>query len=109
MNDFNLTYFARRRNSTVTLTIRKTSAGWHISRITINGDGDQEGAPFLNANLQQDGVEYPVHAGRFMAFIWQSLQDEEIGPERAQEMFDELGEWISTCESSQPVWAGWNA
>lgn len=109
MDDFKLKFFTRRWKSDVTLNVKKTDKGWHISHMAINGDTDQEGAPILVANLRQDNVEYPVGVGRFLGFIWQQLDDEDIDSERAQQMFDEVGKWISTCESSQPVWKPWNA
>jgi hypothetical protein len=109
MSDFKLTFYTRRWNSNVTLRVRKTDTGWHISHLAINGDADREGAPFLRANLRQDNVKFPTDLGDFMAFIWEQLDEGEIDDDRAQEMLNELGEWISTCESSQPVWKEWNA
>jgi hypothetical protein len=109
MEDFKLTFYTRRWSSTVTLNVKKTDAGWHISHIAINGDADREGAPLLVANLKQDGVKYPAGLDGFMGFIWDKLHKEEIDADLAQDMMDELGTWISTCESSQPVWKEWNA
>jgi hypothetical protein len=108
MKDFKLTFYTRRWTSNVTLNVKKTDTGWHISHIAINGDADREGAPLLAANLQQDGVKYPAGLGGFMEFIWEKLHNEEIDGDRAQAMLTELGTWISTCESSQPVWKEWS-
>lgn len=109
MKNFKLTFFTRRYGSNVTLEVRKTGTGWHISHIAINGDTDPEGVPRLTANLDQDNVHYPKGVGTFLGFIWRQLHNEEINADRAQEMFKEIGDWISTCESSQPVWNSWNA
>jgi hypothetical protein len=108
MDDFKLTFYTRRWNNDVTLNVRKTAGGWNISHIAINGDANEEGAPILESNLRQDYVEFPVGLGKFMAFIWQKLHNEEIEFDRAQEMINELRAWISTCESSQPNWNEWN-
>jgi hypothetical protein len=109
VSDFKLTFYARRWNNTVTLNVRKTDTGWHISHIAINGDTDREGAPLLQANLQQDNVTIPSGLGGFMAFVWKKLDRGEVDNERAQEMLNEVGNWISTCEKSQPIWKEWNA
>jgi hypothetical protein len=109
MSGFNLTFYTRRWNNNVTLTVRKTETGWHISHIAINGDADREGAPLLHANLRQDNVKFPSGLGGFMAFVWEQLDKGEVDDERAQEMLNELGDWISTCEKSQPNWKEWNA
>lgn len=107
--NFELTYFTRRWSSNVTLRVQKTHTGWHISNIAINGDTDSDGAPILEANLKQDNVQYPEGVGGFLGFIWQQLDQGEIDSARAQSMLEELGQWISNCETSQPVWRPWNA
>jgi hypothetical protein len=109
MDAFKLEFFTRRWNTDVTLDVKKTKKGWHISHMAINGETDPEGSPILIRNLDQDNVQYPEGVGGFLGFIWGQLHQEEIDSDLAQEMFDELGNWISTCESSQPVWKTWNA
>ncbi|MDO8728683.1 MAG: hypothetical protein Q7K26_02180 [bacterium] len=76
--------------------------------MAINGDTDREGAPILEANLLQDYVKFPRNVGAFLGFIWNQLDNKEIDQERAQEMLDQVGEWISVCESQQPKWKTWN-
>jgi len=44
-----------------------------------------------------------------MAFVWKQLDEGEIDTGRGQEMLKELCDWISTCETLQPVWKEWNA
>lgn len=109
MRIFEFRFYTRRWNNTVTLNVRKTDTGWHISHIAINGDCDPDGSPFLYANLRQDNVKYPEGIGRFMNFVWEQLHHGEIDEDRAQEMLSELGAWVSECESSQPNWKSWNA
>lgn len=109
MKDFELTYYTRRWKANTTLTVKKTQAGWHISNIAINGDTDTEGAPILEQNLHQDNVRYPHDVGSFLGFIWGELDSAAIDEIRAQQMIDEIGDWITSCETSQPVWRPWNA
>lgn len=108
MNDLNLTYYTRRWNSRTTLAVRKIATGWHISHKAINGDTDREGVPILESNLHQDNVKFPHDLGAFLGFVWRELDSGAIDQIRAQEMLDQLGEWISACETSQPLWRGWN-
>lgn len=109
MNQYKLTFFTRRWSANVTLDVKKIDTGWHISHIAINGDADPQGKPILEENLHQDYVQFPHGVGGFLGFIWEQLHNQEIDAQRAQDMLDELGNWISTCESSQPVWKPWNA
>ncbi|OAI93382.1 hypothetical protein [Pseudomonas putida] len=108
MNDFALTYWTRRFSAKTTLKVRKTQTGWHISHIAIFGDTDHEGAPILEANLEQDNVKFPKGVGAFLGFVWEQLDEGEIDAERAQEMIQEIGDWITACETSQPQWKVWN-
>lgn len=109
MHDFKLTYYTRRWNNDTTLTVRKTATGWHISHIAIFGDTDREGAPILEANLNQDYVKFPDGVGAFLGFVWEQLDSGDIDAERGQQMIQEIGEWITACETSQPVWKVWNS
>ncbi|HEY0662939.1 MAG TPA: hypothetical protein VGD21_16635 [Lysobacter sp.] len=106
--DFQFTYYTRRWNAPVTLKFVKTEAGWHISHVAINGDAKPDGSPFLEANLNQDYVDYPKRLDNFVEHVWKQLHAGEIDSVRAQTMLDELGAWVSRCEQSQPEWKGWN-
>jgi hypothetical protein len=107
--DFKLTYWTRRWKADTALTIRKIDAGWHIAHVAINGDTDYEGAPILEANLNQDHVKFPKGVGAFLGFVWEQLDNGDIDDDRAQQMIQEVGDWISACETSQPVWKVWNS
>ena len=106
--NFKLTYWTRRWSAKTTLTLVKTESGWHISHMAINGDTDREGTPILEANLHQDNVSFPNNVGAFLGFVWDELESGNIDAPRAQDLIEEIGGWISACESSQPVWRGWN-
>ncbi|SMF19942.1 MULTISPECIES: hypothetical protein [unclassified Pseudomonas] len=107
--DFKITYWTRRWSANTTLTVQKTEAGWHISHVAINGDADREGVPFLESNLHQDNVQFPHDVGAFLGFVWDQLNSGKIDEQRAQEMIQEIGDWITACETSQPVWKVWNS
>jgi hypothetical protein len=107
--DFKLTYWSRRWKAETTLTVRKIDTGWHISHVAIYGDTDHEGAPILEANLNQDHVKFPADVGAFLGFVWEQLDSCNIDAERAQQMIQEIGDWITACETLQPVWKVWNS
>ncbi|WP_104012200.1 hypothetical protein [Burkholderia anthinoferrum] len=107
--EYRFKYHTKRWGHSETLRLRKIDTGWHVQHLAINGDSDKEGNPFLYANFDQDYVKYPTGLGGFFEFIWGELDSGNIDEDRAQQLFDELGEWVATCEMSQPVWRGWNA
>lgn len=65
-------------------------------------------ALYWPATLHQDNVKFPHDVGAFLGFLWKQLDSGEIDRERAQEMIQEIGDWITVCETSQPVWKVWN-
>ena len=108
MNKFTFRVFTRRWDSTVTYDVTKTSNGWHIHHIAINGDCEPDGSPLFYSNFDQDNVVYPSNFGSFLGYIWTALNREELSEADAQEKLQELADWVSTCEKSQPGWRGWN-
>jgi len=108
MSKLKITYYTRRWSQRVSLNVKKTSTGWHISHIAINGDTDPEGHPILERNLVQDNVHFPKDVGHFLGHVWYLLEEGVIDEARAQEMLEDIGQWISSCETSQPTWRGWN-
>ena len=107
--EFKLTYRTLRWSANTSLRVKKIDTGWHISHQAINGDADCEGAPFLEMNLNQDNVKFPEGVGTFLGFVWHQLDIGDIDEERAQQMIQEIGDWITVCEASQPVWKVWNS
>ncbi|CAN0620474.1 conserved protein of unknown function [Burkholderia multivorans] len=107
--EFLFKYHTKRWGRSETLRIRKTHSGWHVKHLAINGDSDKGGYPILYANFHQDYVKYPSGLSGFIEFIWNELESGNIDEDRAQQLLDELGEWVTSCEVNQPVWRGWNS
>lgn len=108
MSIFNFRIFTRRWNSMVTYNVTKTTNGWHICHIAINGDCEPDGSPYFYSNFDQDYVAYPSNFGSFLDHIWAALDRKEMNDTDAQEKLQELADWVSNCERSQPEWKGWN-
>lgn len=109
MHEFKLTYRTRRWNRDSTLRLVKTDQGWELRAQAINGPTDPSGLPFFESNLRQDNVCFPVRVFDFLAFVWEQLDSGEADDQQAQVMIEHIGEWITTCEGSQPIWAEWNS
>ena len=108
MSTFTFMVFTRRLSSTATYNVTKTTNGWDIHHIAINGDCKPDGSPLFYSNFDQNNVVYPSNFGSFLSHIWTALDREEINDADAQEKLQELADWVSTCERSQPEWKGWN-
>jgi len=90
-------------------TLEKLSDGWDLQHMAHSGHCDAECEPHLVANFDQDNINYPSSVGSFMGFIWQQLDSGEIDAARAQEMIQEVADWVSRCEQETPRFRGWNA
>lgn len=108
MHDLRLTYWTNRHKSTFTIRLETTPTGWLFSAIAHSGGTNAEGAPHLLGNLNQDNVCFPFGIEGHFAYLWGLINKGEIDNNRAQEMLDELGEWISKTEQARPQWRGWN-
>jgi len=97
-----LVVFSRRWDHDDTYTVEKTIKGWNISAMTIGGECDKKGAPFLYKNLDQDSINYPEELPGYMEWLWQQAYDQSLSDDQIQEELDRLGEWIKTTEKASP-------
>lgn len=106
--EFTFAVFSRRWGHNDTYRLTKTATGWDIQHMAHSGPCDQEGSPHLIGNFNQDYIRYPIGVGGFLSFVWRQLEARDIDDAKAQEMIQEIADWVSACETSQPRWAGWN-
>ncbi|MBV7482510.1 hypothetical protein [Bordetella sp. BOR01] len=107
--EYTFTVYSRRWNHTDTYRFTKTSTGWNIQHMAHSGPCDREGSPHLIGNFDQDYISYPNRVEGFIGFIWDKLNAEEIDGTQAQEMLQQVADWVSNCERSQPEWPEWNS
>lgn len=100
--EFTMNVYTRRHRHEDTYSIERTKGGWKVKHMMSGGDGDKTGFPGLKRCLEQDYVNYPAGIVHYFEKIWELLETEEIDAPQAQVFFNELGEWISTCEKSTP-------
>lgn len=108
MNHFKFRIFNRRHNNEITYRVTKTTQGWHIEHISINGKCDPEGTPLFYDNFSQDDINYPSGFGLFLKHVWLNLDKSELSFSEAQIKLQQLADWVSLCERSQPMWEEWN-
>lgn len=108
MNQYKFHVYNKRHDSEITYTVTKTETGWHIQHIAINGDCGPDGSPLFYTNFDQDYINYPSGFDGFLEFIWSGLNNEVLSSSNAQLKLQELADWVSACERSQPKWKGWN-
>ena len=108
MNHFNFRVFNRRRNGEITYHLTQTESGWSIKHIAINGHCEPDGTPLFYDNFNQDNIQYPSGFGSFLEQVWSQLKNKEVAVSEAQTKLQELANWVSACEQTQPQWSGWN-
>ncbi|NTV10772.1 MAG: hypothetical protein HGA47_08345 [Zoogloea sp.] len=108
MSEFRFEVYSRRHGGHVTYSLRKTSDGWHLAHIAINGDCKPDGSEFFYRNFDQNYINFPSGFGLFLNHVWSQLDAKEISNGEAQSKLQELAEWVSLCERNQPNWKGWN-
>ena len=82
--------------------IKRTSKGWAIKHIAINGECDKSGEPFLYQNLRQDHIYYPHQLPEIMEYLWDAVENEKLTREQLQTELDKISVWINKCETNKP-------
>jgi len=94
-----LTFFTRRWGSLDSYDVERTDTGWHVHHITYEGDCNKRGEPKLYEAMNHDAVHYPAALGDYMERLWEGAGN---GKMDVQEGLNELGAWISACETATP-------
>lgn len=108
-HDFTLSVYTRRWGHEDNYKLKRTESGWHISHISIAGNCDKGGNPFLFENLNHDTVNYPEELAGYMSWLWEQAAKKGLTHEQVQNSLNELGNWISICERKSPggIWEGY--
>jgi hypothetical protein len=104
--DFKLKVYSRRWGHNDTYKVKRTETGWEIGHISISGECDKTGTPFLFKNLDHDSINYPEDLGGYMEYLWDQAYQKGLSHEQVQSALNELGEWICECEIKSPkgIW-----
>lgn len=97
-----LEVFSRRWDHPDRYRVKRTATGWNIAHISIAGECDKAGAPYLFENLDHDSINYPADLGGYMEFLWDEADSRQMTEHDIQQRLDELGQWIQGVERSSP-------
>ena len=100
--EFKMKIYVRRLGWEDTYRIKRTESGWYVEFLSISGDCDKKGSPYLFMNLDHDGVCYPAQLGDFMEWLWEKAAEKGMEESEVQTAINKLGVWISVCEKKAP-------
>jgi hypothetical protein len=100
-----LRVFSRRWGHDDVYEISRTENGWQFAGLSIHGECDKSGHPFLFKALDHDSINYPADLRGYMEYLWNESADQN--EEWIQERLNELSEWIRTVEKSSPASEFW--
>lgn len=82
--------------------IKRINTGWFIKHLTINGECDKSGKPFLFQNLKQDHISYPYNLSDIIEYLWEAVEHEKLNQTQLQQELDKIANWINECEINKP-------
>ncbi len=82
--------------------ISKTDNGWYVANISINGECDKTGEPYLFENFRQDSIDYSQDLGGYMEFLWDKSTSENMSENEIQKQLDLIGKWLQTDQKASP-------
>lgn len=103
---FELKVYSRRWGHTDTYKVNRITSGWEIGNISISGNCDKSGKPYLYENFRQDSINYPESLPGYMDWLWEQAAEQGLTHEQVQESLNQLNEWINDCEKNSPkgIW-----
>lgn len=106
---FRLTYSSTFRGGEEETVFRFNKDGWLIDDLFGHDvQCSPNGSPQLygeTGNFKHDLVSYPSGLPSKLETLWTQISNGKlVSDDEIQKKFDELGTWISTCETSQPEW-----
>ena len=95
-HEFTLEIYTRRwKGKKDTYHVKRTKTGWYISHMSINGNCDKSGKPYLYRNLYQDFINYPEALPTFMRDIWLQAEEQGLSHDDVQEKLNKLPPTLS--------------
>jgi hypothetical protein len=108
-HDFEMGIYSKRWGHIDKYKIKRTSKGWNVGNISIVGECDKKGQPYLFKNFRQDNINYPNALPDYLEYLWEQANELGLTHEKVQEAINELAKWINVCEKNTPkgVWSGY--
>ena len=100
--EFKFKVYSKRWGHYDTYNLKRNADGWYVSFITIKGQCDFNGEPYLYKNFDQDWIAHPKEEVKsLLSSIW-TRAEEGASKETVQGYLDEVAEYVSTCEKEKP-------
>lgn len=98
-NVFNFKVNSPRWGHPDTYRLRILDEGWRVDFISICGDCDAQGEPYLYRNLEHDSIDYPASLKREMESLFLQAKEGSLTNEEIQDRLDRLGQWVSEVDA----------
>ncbi len=100
--EFDFKIYTSRWGYDDTYKLKRIENGWSLNHISINGECNKDGVPYLFANLDHDGVSYPVNLSNHIYSLWEAASKEGLNHKQVQAYLDKLSDWVKQCEKTEP-------
>ena len=95
----------KRRGHYDAYEIKRNQRGWYVGFLSIGGQCNTRGEPYLFENLNHDSVNYPESLGDYMDYLWRESKNKD---ERwIQQKLNVISKWISDVERTSPESKFW--
>lgn len=89
--------------------ISRTTTGWYINFLSINGDSEKDGTGKIFANLKHDGVFFPEEdIKNAFSILWDDADRREMPISELKRKLQDIASWISNIEKAvkehKPEW-----
>lgn len=89
--------------------ISRTTTGWYINFLSINGDSKKDGTGKIFANLKHDGVFFPEEdIKNAFSILWDDADRREMPISELKRKLQDIASWISNVEKAvkehKPEW-----
>lgn len=89
--------------------ISRTTTGWYINFLSINGDSEKDGTGKIFANLKHDGVLFPEEdIKNAFSVLWDDADRREMPISELKRKLQDIASWISGVEKAvktyKPEW-----
>lgn len=99
-----LEIYSKRLEHSMRYGVDKTENGWEFDHVEAKVSTDKTAIQFFEYLHRCERISYPHNMGDFFEILWDGVLDYEVGLEEIQEKLNELGSWVSKCESEKPSW-----
>ena len=99
---FSFKVYSKRWGHYDTYNLKRNADGWYVSFISIKGQCDSCGEPYLYKNFHQDWIACPKEEIKsLLSSIWARAEN-GASKETVQKYLDEVADYVSNCERNKP-------